>query len=98
MSELIQIRKKAQLTLPLSIRRQLNIEDGDVVDVRVQDGEIILKLKKLVDKDQAWFWSRRWQQGEAGVEADVTAGRVHEFADAGQAVAYLHKRTGGRRA
>ena len=97
MSELVQIRKKAQLTLPLSIRRQLNIEDGDVVDVRVQDGEIILKLKKLVDKEQSYFWSRRWQQAEAEVEADVIASRVHEFADANQALAYLHKRAGGRR-
>lgn len=95
MSELIQIRKKAQITLPLSIRRQLHIEDGDVVDVRVQDGEIILKLKKLVDKDQAWFWSRRWQEGEAVAEADRAEGRVHRFGDAADAVAYLHRRAGG---
>ena len=28
MSELIQMRKKAQLTLPLSIRKELNIEEA----------------------------------------------------------------------
>jgi AbrB family looped-hinge helix DNA binding protein len=57
MSELIQIRKKSQLTLPLSVRQALGVEEGDYLDVRVRDGEIILKLKKLIDKDQAWFWT-----------------------------------------
>lgn len=96
MSELVQVRKKSQITLPLSVRRQLGIEDGDLVDVRVHEGEIILRLKKLVDKEQSYFWSRRWQQGEAAVEADAAAGRVHEFTDASQAVDYLHRRSGSR--
>ena len=94
MTILVQVRKKAQITLPASVRRQLHIEEGDLVDVRVQDGEIILKIKKLVDKEQSYFWSRRWQQGEAAVEADVAAGWVHDFPDAAGAVEYLHKRVG----
>ncbi|MBI4337960.1 MAG: AbrB/MazE/SpoVT family DNA-binding domain-containing protein, partial [Chloroflexi bacterium] len=60
MSELVQVRKKAQVTLPQSVRRSLNIEEGDFLDVRVEDGEIVLRVKKLVDKEQAWFWTRRW--------------------------------------
>ncbi|ADJ26733.1 transcriptional regulator, AbrB family [Dehalogenimonas lykanthroporepellens BL-DC-9] len=95
MSELVQIRKKAQITLPLAVRRQLNIEEGDLVDVRVQDGEIVMRLKKAVDKEQAWFWSRRWQEGEAVAEADRAGGRVHRFDDAADAVAFLHQRAGG---
>jgi hypothetical protein len=54
----------------------------------------VLKVKKLVDKDQAWFWSNRWQQGEKEVEEDVRVGRVHNFPDAEQAVAFLHKQAG----
>lgn len=95
MTELVQIRKKAQITLPLSVRRKLNIEEGDLVDIRVQDGEIIMRLKKAVDKEQAWFWSRRWQEGEAVAEADHAEGRVHRFGNAADAVAYLHRRAGG---
>ncbi len=105
MSELIQVRKKAQLTLPLSVRRKLGIEEGDFMDVQVKDGEIVLKVKKLVDKDQAWFWTKRWQQGEKEVEADIRAGRVPHFPDSKSAVAFLHGRAvekqgkagGGRR-
>ncbi len=53
MVELVQIRKKAQITLPLSVRRKLKIEEGDLLDVNVRDGEIVLRPKKLIDKDQA---------------------------------------------
>jgi len=94
MSELIQIRKKAQLTLPQSIRRELGIEEGDFLDVSVQDGTAVLKVKKLVDKEQAWFWTRRWQQGEREAEEDIGAGRLHKFDSAGEAVDFLHRGTG----
>jgi AbrB family looped-hinge helix DNA binding protein len=91
MSELIQVRKKAQLTLPLSVRQKLGIEEGDFVDVQVRDKAIIMKVKKLVDKEQAWFWSRRWQEGEKEAEEDIMAGRVYDFHDADSAIVALHK-------
>ncbi len=91
MSELIQVRRKAQLTLPLSVRRKLGIEEGDFMDVRVRDGAIVLKVKRLIDKEQAWFWTDRWQQGEKEAEKDIRAGRVHRFADADKTVDFLHK-------
>ena len=92
MAELVQLRKKAQLTLPQSIREKLGLEEGDFMDVQVRNGEIVLKVKKLVDKEQAWFWSQRWQQGEREAEDDIQAGRVHTFTDAKSAVSFLHKR------
>ncbi|MDD2251927.1 MAG: AbrB/MazE/SpoVT family DNA-binding domain-containing protein [Dehalococcoidales bacterium] len=91
MPELIQIRKKAQLTLPLSIRKELGIEDGDYMDVQVRNGEVVLKLKKLIDKEQTWFWTKRWQQGEKEAEEDILSGRIHEFTDSKSAISYLHK-------
>ncbi len=93
MSQLIQIRKKAQLTLPQSVRQELGIREGDLLDVRVQNGAIVLKVKKLVDREQAWFWTKRWQEGEAEAEEDIHSGRLHHFADAGKAIDFLHKAT-----
>ena len=92
MSELVQMRKKAQLTLPQSVRRELSIEEGDFLDVQVRNGEIVLKVKKLVDKEQAWFWTERWQQGEREAEDDIKSVRVHRFDNAGEAVNFLHQR------
>ena len=101
MPELVQVRKKAQVTLPLSVRKALSIQEGDFLDVRVRDGEIVLRAKKLVDKGQDWFWSRRWQEGERQAQEDIRAGRVHKFESASDATAFLHKqaqkRPGGTR-
>jgi AbrB family looped-hinge helix DNA binding protein len=94
MSELIQVRKKAQITLPASVRQKLGVEEGDYMDVQVRDGEIVLKLKKLVDKDQAWFWTKRWQQGEKEAEEDIREGRVHRFPDAKSAITHLQSQSG----
>ncbi|MBI4311196.1 MAG: AbrB/MazE/SpoVT family DNA-binding domain-containing protein [Chloroflexi bacterium] len=92
MSELVQVRKKAQVTLPQSVRRSLNIEEGDFLDVRVEDGKIVLRVKKLVDKEQAWFWTKRWQEGEKEAEEDIRAGRTHRFDTAKDAIAFLQRR------
>ena len=91
MSDLVQVRKKSQVTLPQSVRQELGIEEGDFLDIQVRSGEIVLKVKKLVDKEQAWFWTNRWQQGEKEAEEDIRAGRVHNFPDAKNAAAFLHK-------
>ena len=91
MSELIQVRKKAQLTLPQSVRKELGIEEGDFLDVRVENGEIMLRVKKMIDKDQTWFWTKRWQEGEEEVEEDISAGRLHQFNNAEEAIDFLHE-------
>jgi AbrB family looped-hinge helix DNA binding protein len=93
--EVLQIRKKFQITLPLSIREQLGLEEGDYIAVEVRDDEIVLRPKKLVDKSQAWFWSKAWQAAEREAEADIQAGRVHEFSNAEAAIAFLHRRAAG---
>jgi len=93
MTELIQVRKKAQLTLPQSVRQKLNIEEGDFLNVQVRNGEIVLKVKKLVDKEQAWFWTNRWQQGEHRAEEDIRTGNINRFPDAEGAISFLHKQS-----
>jgi AbrB family looped-hinge helix DNA binding protein len=95
MPEQIQLRKKAQLTLPQSVREKLGIEEGDFLDVQVRNGEIVLKVKKLIDKEQAWFWSERWQRGENEAEEDIRSGRVHKFSHSREAIDFLHGQTEG---
>jgi len=73
---LIRLRPKGQLTLPDSIRRLAHIGPGDVLEVTVEDAGIVLRAKKLVDADQAWFWTEAWQRGERKASEDIRAGRV----------------------
>jgi hypothetical protein len=35
--------------------------------------------KKLIDKSQAYFWTKKWQEGEKEADADIKAGRVKVF-------------------
>ncbi|MDO8579118.1 MAG: hypothetical protein Q7R50_08095 [Dehalococcoidales bacterium] len=39
----------------------------------------MLTPKKLVDKGQAYFWTKRWQDGEKEASDDIKAGRVKTF-------------------
>jgi antitoxin MazE len=91
MSDLVQVRKKAQITLPLSVRKKLGVEEGDFIDFEDRDGEIVLRAKKLIDADQAWFWTKRWQEGEKEAEEDIKAGRIHSFNTFEEGIAYLHE-------
>jgi AbrB family looped-hinge helix DNA binding protein len=43
---LVQVKKKAQITIPLKIRKAVGIDEGDVLDVEVKDKEIVLKPVK----------------------------------------------------
>ncbi|MBI2859827.1 MAG: hypothetical protein HYX90_12230 [Chloroflexi bacterium] len=45
--------------------------------------------KKLVDKGQAYFWSKQWQEGEIEAEEDIKAGRVKAFSSAEGLIADL---------
>jgi len=79
MEELISVRKKGQVTLPLSMRKKLGIADGSIVLSKIVDNAIVLVPQETVDRDQAWFWKERWQMLEAQAEKDIAAGRTRTF-------------------
>lgn len=76
---LLKLRKNAQLTLPANIRKSAHLEDGDILDCEVRDGQIVLTPKKLIDKRDAWFWTPEWQQTEAQAQKDIQEGNLREF-------------------
>jgi len=73
---LVRVTRNFQVSIPKEVRAKLNIEEGDLVEVDERDGEIVLTPKKLIDADQAWFWSREWQEGEREIDEELRAGRV----------------------
>lgn len=73
------VTRHGQITLPASVRKRLGIEEGDLVEIEVEDEKAVLMPKKLVDKNQAYFWTKRWQEGEREAEEDIKAGRVKTF-------------------
>ena len=81
MFEFVQVRKKGYVTLPQSVRTELGIEEGDFLAFQSKNGEIVLKVKKLVDKEQVWFNTNCWLQGKKDTKQEVQLGPVHNFHD-----------------
>ena len=65
------VTRHGQITLPAAVRRSLGIEEGDVVEIEVIDEKAVLVPKRLVDKNQAYFWTKKWQQAEKEADADT---------------------------
>ena len=77
---LIQIKNKAQITLPVKLRKILDLKIGDYLEIEIHDNKIMLKPVKTIDKDEAWFWKKEWQESECKADEDIKAGRytVHD--------------------
>jgi antitoxin MazE len=79
MEELVKVREKGQITLPLYMREKLKLVKGSLVLAKMVNNTIVLVPQETVDKDQAWFWTERWQKLEAEAENDIREGRVKTF-------------------
>jgi len=73
------VTRHGQITLPLPVRKSLGIEEGDLVEIEVIDEQAVLVPKKLVDKSQTYFWTKKWQEGEREADVDIKAGRFKVF-------------------
>lgn len=76
---LVRLGKRSVLTLGAEVKRELRLADGDVFELCVEDGRIILEPKKLIPADQQWFWTEEWQAGEREAQAEIEAGKVKSF-------------------
>jgi AbrB family looped-hinge helix DNA binding protein len=85
------VTRHGQITLPASVRKRLGIEEGDLVEIEVEDEKAVLMPKKLVDKNQAYFWTKRWQEGEREADEDIKVGRVKTFDSVDELIKDLDK-------
>lgn len=72
----VQVRNRGQITIPQDVRRKLNIKEGDLLEISVQDSQAVVTVSKAVPKEQAYFWTERWQTAEREAEEDIAAKRV----------------------
>ena len=71
------LRERSQITLPTEVVKKLKLQPGDNLDIFVEDDKIVVKPVLIIDRSQAWFWSKEWQDKEEEVEEDVKKGRIH---------------------
>jgi len=74
---IVKVGPKFQVTIPKKVREVAHLEVGDYVETYVVEGAIVLRPKKLVDKEESWFWAEEWQKKEREADDDISAGRVY---------------------
>ena len=50
---IVKVKDKYQVTLPVSVRNEVGIEVGDILEATVEKGKITLTPKSLVDREIA---------------------------------------------
>lgn len=50
----VKVLRGGQITMPKSFRKALEIKEGDVLEVEMENHKVVLKPKALADKEQAW--------------------------------------------
>ncbi|MEM4168440.1 MAG: AbrB/MazE/SpoVT family DNA-binding domain-containing protein [Candidatus Caldarchaeum sp.] len=70
----VKLGVRRQLTIPKEIIEQLGIKPGDYVEVTRKNRSIV-----ITPSEDAWFWSKEWQEKEREADQDIKAGRVKRF-------------------
>ena len=72
----VKLGPKHQITIPSEIYRKLKLNVGDILQVEEREGGIFLIPQTLIPKDQAWFFTKEWQEKEREADEDIKEGRV----------------------
>lgn len=57
-----------------------------------EDGSIVLTPQVTVPASQAYFWTKRWQEGEASASVDIRAGRLKQHGSADELIKRLDRK------
>jgi AbrB family looped-hinge helix DNA binding protein len=90
---IVKVSPGGQVRIPKEVMERLSISTGDYLDFEFVDDKLVVKAKKLIDADQAWFWTKEWQEAEKIAAGDIKKGRVSKvFSSAEEGISYLKKR------
>jgi antitoxin MazE len=87
------VSPKHQITIPKESFEKLHLEVGDFLEVDVTEEGLLLIPKRLISKDQAWFWTKEWQEKEKEADEAIAKGDLSgPFESAGELIRHLRKR------
>jgi AbrB family looped-hinge helix DNA binding protein len=81
----VKIKQKGQVTLPMSVRKELNLQEGDLLELAVQKGSIVLQPRELTARS-----SRKATKKPEGLMSYFGAGKGL-FKSPEEADAYIRK-------
>ena len=71
MDTIMKISPQGQIRIPKKIMQSLGILQGDYVEVCIENDQIVLKPRKLIDPSQGWYWTKEWQKVESDVDKEI---------------------------
>lgn len=89
MGTTVKVREKYQITIPEDIREKVALKVGERVEVTTRGHEIVIRPILEVPRDQAWFWTKAWQDRIGRSRKDVEKGKVKVFKSVKEARAHL---------
>lgn len=87
---LIQVREKAQITLPSKIRKFFGIKEGDYLEPKIEKRGILLQPKMLFDKVPIAVLSKKEEEELENVLQEVKNGEVETFNSMEDLIEDLH--------
>jgi len=89
----MRISSKRQISIPKHIMTAMNLEPGDEIDIRVENGTAyLIPIATIkIPRDQAWFWTKEWQEKEREADVDIAEGKVQNFESLEALMKDLHR-------
>lgn len=88
---LVKIGTRYQVSIPKALAEALALKPGDYVEVDRKGKKLVLIPKAVIDREDAWFWSKEWQKKEREADEDIKAGRVKCFKNVDDLMKDLNK-------
>jgi antitoxin MazE len=79
MGTTVKVREKYQVTIPEEVRGKIPLKVGERVEVTARGTEIVIRPIVEIPRDQAWFWSKEWQEQIAQSIKDLEKGKMKVF-------------------
>jgi len=87
---LIQVREKAQITIPSKIRKELGIKKGDYLEIAKEDDRIVIIPKILIEKTSVNLSAKGEEMLKEAMD-DVKKGKVKIHDNVTHLINDLHK-------
>ncbi|MGD0917230.1 MAG: AbrB/MazE/SpoVT family DNA-binding domain-containing protein [Thermodesulfobacteriota bacterium] len=79
MGTTVKVREKYQVTIPEEVREKIPLKVGERVEVTARGAEIVIRPVVEIPRDQAWFWSKEWQEQVNQSVKDLGKGKMKVF-------------------
>lgn len=81
----VSLQRRGVIALPADVRERMHLDEpGAQLEITErEDGVLEVRAVLPVPAEQAWFWTKHWQEREREVDAHVAAGgvTVHDTVD-----------------